>query len=90
MYLDGTQLNVAITEDADSWLLSFNYMHSTHKVMISLAANVAEPTLLDEFWTWIAAAIVIGILLTVGGAFMRRRRGFQSTGLSEQNPEATP
>ncbi len=90
VYLDGRQLNVAITEDTDSWLLTFTYTHSTHKVIINLAANASETTLLDELWTWIAAAVVIGVLLTVGVAFMLRRRGLQSTRLAAQNPKSTP
>jgi len=75
VYLDGKQLNVAITEDEDSWLLSFTYMHSTHKVMISLATNADDATFLGIApWVWIASAIVIVALLTVGIAFMHRRR----------------
>jgi uncharacterized protein YxeA len=86
VYLDGSQLNVAITEDADSWLLSFTYMHSMHKVRISLAANAGDAIFLGiEPWVWIASAIVIGTLLTVAVAFMRRRRGFQSISLAAQN-----
>jgi glycerol kinase len=59
-YLDENQLDVAITEDADSWLLSFTYMHSTHKVMISLATNAATTTFLDiENWIWVSVVIII-------------------------------
>jgi hypothetical protein len=61
-------------------------MHSTHQVRISLAANAGGITFLGIApWVWIASAIVIGALFTVGTAFMRRRRGFQGTGLAAQN-----
>ena len=65
VYLDGSQLNVAITEDGDSWLLSFTYMHSTHDVRISLAANAATTTFLgSEFWIGIVViVVVVGVFL---------------------------
>ncbi len=79
-YLDGNELNVTIISNEDSWLLSFNYVHSTHQVRISLAADSGEATFLGtELWTWIAVAIIIGALLTVGVVFVRRRRRLQST-----------
>lgn len=63
VYFDGSQLNVAITEDADSWLLNFNYMHSTHHVKISLATNAATTTFLGiEYWMWIGVATVIVVM----------------------------
>jgi hypothetical protein len=64
VYLDGSQLNVAITEDADSWLLNFNYMHSTHHVKISLATNAATTTVI-EYWMWIGVATVI-VMMGIG------------------------
>jgi hypothetical protein len=65
VYLDGSQLNVAITEDGDSWLLSFTYMHSTHDVRISLAANAAATTFLGaEFWIGVVViVVVVGVFL---------------------------
>ncbi len=65
VYLDGAELDVAITEDEDSWLLSFNYMHSTHHVRISLAANAAATTFLgSEFWIGVVViVVVVGVFL---------------------------
>jgi hypothetical protein len=75
VYLDGSQLDVAITSDEDSWLLSFNYMHSTHHVKISLASNAATTTFLGiEYWMWIGVAtiiVVMGIGLLV---YFRKRK----------------
>jgi len=74
VYLDGKQLNVAITEDEDSWLLSFTYMHSTHHVRISLAANaVAMPFLGTEFLIGVAViVVVVGVCLLL--YFKKRNR----------------
>jgi parallel beta-helix repeat protein len=61
--LDGNQLNYEITSNANAWLLTFTYMHSTHQVRISLAANAATATLLGlEFWIGLGAVIIIVVI----------------------------
>lgn len=91
VYFDGSQLNVAITENADSWLLSFTYLHSTHKVTISLATNAGDATSTGaEPWVWIAFAIIICTLLIVAVAFNRRRKGLQVNRLTEQDQKSMP
>jgi len=64
-YLDGSQLEVAITEDEDSWLLSFNYLHSTHHVRVSLAANAAATTFLgtELLIGVVVIVVVVGVCL---------------------------
>jgi len=75
VYFDGSQLNVAITEDADSWLLSFTYMHSTHQVRISLATNAAGATFFSiEYWILIAVVIVIAVAGIVGLIVWRKKK----------------
>jgi protocatechuate 3,4-dioxygenase beta subunit len=60
VYLDGNQLDYEVISNADSWLLSFNYMHSTHQVSINLAVNASGTTLPGiAYWTLIVAAIII-------------------------------
>jgi hypothetical protein len=45
VYLDGNQLNYQITSNADSWQLTFNYHHSTHRVTVTLgSASSSSPT----------------------------------------------
>jgi len=60
VYLDGNQLNVAITEDGDAWLLSFTYTHSTHKVLVSLATEQGPQPLQSEI---IVNAVIIAVIL---------------------------
>lgn len=74
VYLDGSQLDVAITEDGDAWLLSFTYMHSTHYVMVSLAANEPENTVLDNDLMLIAVVIVIAVAGVVGFMVWRKKK----------------
>ena len=46
VYLDGNPLNYEVTSNANAWLLTFTYGHSSHQIRISLAANAATMTLL--------------------------------------------
>lgn len=91
VYLDGSQLDVAITSNADSWLLEFTYMHSEHQVKINLAANAVEgPFLGNDHWIWVAIAFTICVMLIVVVAFRRRRStGFQRTKLVAQVTSST-
>jgi hypothetical protein len=73
VYFDGSQLNVAITEDADSWLLSFTYMHSTHHVRISLATNAATSLLGTEYWIWMGVVIII-VVISMGLLLYLKKR----------------
>ena len=73
VYLDGKQLNVEITSDEDSWLLSFTYMHSTHHVRISLATNAATTLLGTEYWIWIGAVIII-VAISMGLLLYLKKR----------------
>ena len=75
MYLDGNQLNYDVTSNADSWLLSFTYMHSTHNVMISLATSGAGGTLLiNEVLILIAAVIAIVVVGAIGLIVWRKKK----------------
>jgi hypothetical protein len=75
VYLDGNQLDVAITDGEDSWLLSFNYVHSTHHVRISLAATAATTQFLGvEYWIWIAVAVIAAVIGAGLLVYFNRRR----------------
>jgi hypothetical protein len=65
-YLDGNELNVAITDDGDSWLLSFTYMHSTHKVTINFASAPIDesPLGLALLFGLPIAAVVLFFIVT--------------------------
>jgi len=39
-YLDGNQTEFSITSIDDSWLLTFNYIHSTHQIVVDLDINI--------------------------------------------------
>jgi hypothetical protein len=75
VYLDGSQLNVAITENAVSWLLSFTYVHSTHHVRISLETSAVEPTFLGiEYWIWTVIVIIIAVTGVIGFSILQTKK----------------
>jgi hypothetical protein len=71
VYLDGNQLNVAVTDDGDAWLLLFTYTHSTHAVLVSLAA---VPEVGVESWVWIASTVVVGVLFAVAASSVFKQK----------------
>jgi nitrous oxidase accessory protein len=58
VYLDERELDVTVTSDETSWFLSFNYLHSSHNVKISLTGNEATAPLLGIEWVGISAAVI--------------------------------
>ncbi len=40
VYLDGNQLNYTLTSTEESWVLLFNYSHSTHEVAVYMGTNL--------------------------------------------------
>jgi parallel beta-helix repeat protein len=67
VFLDGDQLNVAITEEADSWLLTFTYMHSTHHVTVYLGSVPVDESQLGQ-------VLVIGLPIAAIAVFFVVKR----------------
>ena len=74
VYLDGNQLNYDVTSNPDSWLLTFTYAHSTHNVMISLAANEPEDTVPNNDLILIAIVIVIAVVAVASFMVWRKKK----------------
>jgi len=61
VYMDGRQSNFSITSINDSWLLTFNYMHSAHQVVMDL-----DITIIPEFPSFLILPLfMIATLLAV-------------------------
>jgi hypothetical protein len=73
VYFDGNQNEYSVTSVDDTWLLTFDYIHSTHQVVIRLNPNgIPAATFLGlEWWIWVMIPVV-GALFVV--AFVLRRR----------------
>ena len=66
VYLDGQQLNVAITSNEDYWLLNFDYTHSTHHVTVSLNADTtAKQTLSLDYRLLTIIIITIAVATSI-------------------------
>jgi hypothetical protein len=75
VFLDGNQLNYTVTSTADSWLIKFNYSHSTHRLSMYLGTSVSQTTpsgvgngvlLAVVATTFIGAAVVLLSILKMG------------------------
>lgn len=63
VYLDGNQLNYEVTSNANAWLLTFTYEHSSHQLRINLAASETTTTFPGiELWI----GIVVGLIIVIG------------------------
>ena len=73
--LDGNELNFAITSNDDSWLLNFNYTHSSHHVNITLDKNVTGKTnTFDiEYWIWIISTVAV-LVISIGLVYFKKRK----------------
>jgi hypothetical protein len=59
VYLDAASIDHAIKSQDDSWLVSFNYHHSTHSVSVNLGSKSTTPNGSE------VTLIFIGILITL-------------------------
>jgi len=81
VYIDENQLQYAVTSTPNSWVLTFNYFHSTHQIRIVMAPNTASsaPGFLGtsfpmEYGYAIVAALAFAVVLTVIALAIRRRK----------------
>jgi hypothetical protein len=62
VFLDGKQLNYAVTSEFDSWVFLLNYSHSTHQISMHLSSNVSST---EQFGKEVILIIIIAVLSTV-------------------------
>jgi PKD repeat protein len=70
VYMDGNQTQYSITSTDDSWLLTFNYKHSTHKVAVDLNAPI------PEFPSITVLLLLMLVTLIVAVIIVRRNKTF--------------
>ena len=62
MYLDNNQTEYSIASTDDSWLLTFNYTHSTHTVRVDLSASVI-PEFSNDLFVFLLATLAVAALI---------------------------
>ncbi len=65
-YLDYQPLNFTVASVGDSWVFTFNYSHSTHKVSVHLTEVVSSPEALGSNLLLIGIIIVLLACLALG------------------------
>jgi hypothetical protein len=76
VYLDGNQVTFEISSFDDSWLFHFTYPHSTHNVIIRLAAGSSLPFEMP-LGSWALIGItgtVIAICIGIVYYFLRTKK----------------
>ncbi len=64
-YIDGNQLNYSATSTVDSWVLTFNYHHSTHQITLRLGTNASSKEPLGNELVLVVIVALFGIVLAV-------------------------
>jgi hypothetical protein len=71
VYLDGNQSEYSITSKDDSWLLTFTYTHSTHRIVVNL-----DITKVPEYPSAIMMLFLVTALLLI--AVISKKRQYYS------------
>jgi hypothetical protein len=71
VFLDGNQLNINITSTEDSWLLYFTYHHSSHQIIINLAAGTQNT--FDDYSSLLLPVVIAAVLLVTGFVVWRKK-----------------
>ncbi len=66
IYLDGNQIQYDLTVNDNSWVVTFNYHHSTHQITINSQDNTIKTT--PSLPDWLVNAVLIIITITLLGA----------------------
>jgi parallel beta-helix repeat protein len=78
VYLDGTPTTFSVASTDDSWAITSTYTHSTHSFEVDLTPEASENIPAWGFWTIVAAAasvtIVVAIALVVLGIRRSKRK----------------
>ena len=75
VYLDGTPLNYEVTSNANAWLLTFTYGHSSHQIRLSLATSAATMTLLGiVVWIGIGATPIVAVISVCLLLYFKKRK----------------
>ena len=74
VYLDQTQLTYTYLDSGDSWLVLFNYEHSTHAVKVDFAGKAAGA---DNLWGGflpLGLAVVAVVVVAIALVLLVRRK----------------
>ena len=76
VYVDETEVTYSSESEGDSWVLSFSYTHSEHKIVIELsAASKADETPTDTLiYVGVTAGIAVAIAVAVATIVFKRKR----------------
>lgn len=76
IFLDGKQLQYTVASDGETWLLTFEYSHSTHDVLISIPQGANGD---NSFAAASAAIIILALAAPLGLVALFRNREKQNT-----------
>lgn len=74
MTLDGEPVDHSVSEEGDYWILTFNYSHSAHQVVVEIPSNRIFGILPPDLVPLIVLAMVGAVVAAGVGVFLFRRK----------------
>jgi hypothetical protein len=87
--MDGEAIAYSVESTADAWVFTFNYSHSTHQIVLNIASNTAQPTIIVTI-ACLLGAILCTVTVRVGLRLLRKNPASnQPQTLSQANLDKT-
>ena len=69
MFFDGSEVTFGSSEETDAWIITINYSHSTHTIVMALSSNQAEnqPQTTAQ---WVVIGASVAIIAIVAGTIV--------------------
>jgi hypothetical protein len=77
VYLDENAITYNTESQGDSWVISFSYTHSEHKIVIALSAASKVGEIPTDIIIAIIAAVAIALIIVTAVALKKKRQGKQ-------------
>ena len=74
VYMDGNQLNYSVASTLNSWVVTFNYSHSTHQISIHLDSNVSSTQPTGDLAILIVIIVLFCTILAVTGFLVYHKK----------------
>jgi hypothetical protein len=74
VYLDGNEITFNNSQEADAWIITIKYNHSTHTIIMNLNGNAQSQNNSQVTWIIIATIIVSLILITVATVITKKKK----------------
>ena len=78
LFLDGTQISYSVKPEADLWMVSFTYHHSSHQIVIDLSSAMTKSSsggnLSEQWFVYVIVAATVVSIMAVSLILLKRKQ----------------